>query len=59
MSHRGRPLCDNEHCPCAWPGKPCEQFESYGPEFYSPWCACCGWEEEDHRPAPDAGGAAS
>lgn len=48
MSHRGSPLCNNENCPCGWPGKPCEQFESYGPEFYSPWCACCGWEEEDH-----------
>ena len=48
MSHRPYPLCGNDECPCAGPGKPCEHFEDYGPEFYSPWCACCGWEREDH-----------
>ena len=48
MSHRPYPLCGNDECPCAGPGKPCEHFEGYADHVEYPWCACCGWEREDH-----------
>ena len=52
MSHRTRPVCGNEACPCGKPGKVCLAYIGY----YGPYCIRCGWEARDHKPLIHKGG---